>query len=227
MKKIRKRSKKPEYNVYLLISLVIIFLTILFLKFFSSRINPKLVRIAKDYASQKIYAEISTSINETILKEDLSSLLNLSKNNSGEIINAEFNLNRSYEILSKVTKQLSQEIDFDKGDQGIVIKIPLGRASKYGLINNLGPQIPLNIKYIGTTITNLKTKITNYGLNNALLEIYLNLKITESIITPVNKEPFSNDYKILLYSGIINGRVPVLYGKSYELESKLFNVSDN
>jgi len=39
------------------------------------------------------------------------------------------------------------------------------------LLSNLGPKIPVKFDLVGEVIINIETKITNYGINNAMMEI--------------------------------------------------------
>ena len=89
---------------------------------------------------------------------------------------------------------------------------------------NLGPKIPVKIDFVGTVLTNIKTKITNYGLNNALVELYAYVMITEEITTPVSFNRLDTEYDVLLAAKMVNGRVPTFYGNTYEKESSLFNI---
>ena len=93
-------------------------------------------------------------------------------------------------------------------------------------LNDLGPKIPIKINIVGNALTNLKTKITDYGLNNALVEIYINITINEQILTPVAQDSLKTSYNFLIMSSIINGKVPSFYGGTYEKETRLFDISN-
>ena len=82
----------------------------------------------------------------------------------------------------------------------------------------------LKVNYIGELLTNIKTKITNYGLNNALVELYITIEITEELTSPVTYKKNKFNYDMLIASKIINGRVPYLYGECLESKSNILSI---
>ena len=50
--------------------------------------------------------------------------------------------------------------------------------------NNLGPKIPIKMELDGNVLTSLKTKVKNYGVNSALIEVYVNIEANVDIIIP-------------------------------------------
>ena len=106
-------------------------------------------------------------------------------------------------------------------DDHKVLSLPLFINSKNVFLTNLGPKIYVSFKPVGTVLTNVQSKITDYGLNNALVELYATLVVTENIIIPFNEKEISLEYNVLIASKVINGRVPTLYGNSIENKSKI------
>ena len=45
--------------------------------------------------------------------------------------------------------------------------MPMFINSKDMFLSNLGPSIYVPINFVGSVLTNIKTKITDYGINNA------------------------------------------------------------
>ena len=71
--------------------------------------------------------------------------------------------------------------------------------------------------------TNLKTNVSSYGLNNSLAQIYVEINITENIITPVNSNQVNLNYEILLDSKLVSGRVPSYYGNNLITKESAIN----
>ena len=65
---------------------------------------------------------------------------------------------------------------------------------------------------MGSVLTNIKTKITDYGINNALVEIYVTVVLDTNLISPVVEKSSKIDYDVLVASTVVNGRVPEVYG---------------
>ena len=92
-------------------------------------------------------------------------------------------------------------------------------------LNNLGPKIPVKVSVVGNVLTNIKTKMTNYGINNVLAEVYVTLDITEQVIVPMTYDKLKTNYEILISTFFINGKVPSFYGSTYETSSKIYDVN--
>ena len=103
--------------------------------------------------------------------------------------------------------------------------MPLGVVSNSVFFANLGPKIPVYLHFIDSVLTQVKTKVTDYGINNALLEVYLNVTISYEIISPVTETKKTLDYQLLMDSKVIQGRVPNLYPGLFESQTTFFEVS--
>lgn len=211
-----------------LIIFLIFAITFCLLKKFNKIVTPKLVNISKIKAEDVIYDVITNNVNRYVLDDStlLEQIIEIYQNADDEIITADFNLENAYVLLRNVTKSIEDNININEEDEGIYMEIPIGQYFNSSFFSNIGPRIPVKINFTGTVLTNLKTKITNYGLNNALVELYANIVIVEEIITPINSQQIKTDYDVLLSSKLINGRVPTYYGNTFEKESKIFDISN-
>ena len=79
----------------------------------------------------------------------------------------------------------------------------------------------INFKYeiIDNVKGKIKTKVTDFGVNNALVEMYFELEIGYLVVIPMNKKESVLKTEILISSKIINGKVPTFYGKNIFKES--------
>ena len=138
------------------------------------------------------------------------------------------NIKNDFNAIENGTLNLDYyDEELSNGTNGFILSMPIGVASNNIYITNLGPKIPVKIKFIGTLLTNLKTRVQNYGINNALIEIYMDISLQHEIITPVTFQTKDLKYEILLSAQIINGTVPSLYGGVYETKSNILNVPIN
>ncbi len=187
-------------------------------------INQKLDKIINQFFSDLITDDV-------INKDSVSNILVITKNNNDEILAVNYNLEKTYAILTNVTNILEKglsdlengKIDvtiYDKyiksGDGNLILNIPLFLGINNIFLNNLGPRIPIGINFNETLLTNIKTKVTNYGFNNALLEIYVTVEMEKLIITPLKKDENKFLYDILVGAVVVNGSVPEFYGDAYE-----------
>ena len=72
--------------------------------------------------------------------------------------------------------------------------------------------------------SHLNTKVTSYGINNALLEIYLQVTISYEIILPVTAHKETLEYELLIDAGLIQGKVPNWYANSFETQSAFLEL---
>ena len=223
---IRKRIKRKYYIIINI--LLILFFTILFIMIYSEKSITKLNLISEQFLQKKFFNTLNDTVYKSISENKIDDVLEIYKNNEGEILYVDYNLNKSYELLNNVTtiikKSLNSEFDLN---EGMTFKVPFLVGSKNPFISNLGPKITIKINYINSILTNVYTKITNYGLNNALVEAYIKITIEGKIVTPVSDENKSISYDLLISSKIINGRIPEFYGNYLTSNSSIFDVPIN
>ena len=95
--------------------------------------------------------------------------------------------------------------------RGIIFEIPSGLIFNNAFFNNLGPKIPVRLNLVGDVISEVRTNVTNYGINNALIEIKINLKLTEQVILPIATNKIEIDLSVPIALKIIQGTVPNYY----------------
>ena len=230
MKRFKKNRFKINNNI--IIIFIIILLTIFFLLYINNNITPKLLEISTDsldtYNNHLIMNFIS---NDSLSKKDLNELISIVKNNNDEIISIDYDIKKSYSVLQNITNELYEIIantsykditdyDFDIKDD-LILYYPITLASNFIYFNNLGPKIPVKIKFLSSLVTNLNTKVSNYGINNVLVELYVDIDIEDYIVLPFKKESIKKHYNVLLSSKVIMGKVPMYLGGNIENSSPI------
>lgn len=240
-----RMSRKRKFNLKIsyvlgIILFLILFFTYSFFRKFNEKVTPNLINVAEvsinklnesilmQYRVSNIYKEIN--LDEVIL---------LRKNTKDEILSVDFKLENAYDALTLITQylrnnledmevrnrilkyyneELSSELD------SIILSIPIGIASNGIFLANLGPRIPVKVSYMGYLATSVRIKLEDYGINNALVSLYIDCSITNEIIVPNVQKEINHSYSILLASKIIQGTVPDYYGGSYETKSNILNI---
>ena len=95
--------------------------------------------------------------------------------------------------------------------ESMVLRYPIGLASSNILLNNLGYRIPLKLILNSNVLTGIKTKVTNYGINNALVEINIVLELKEQVILPFISNKIDINTSIPVAIKLIQGSVPNYY----------------
>ncbi len=236
MTKFKKRKKYRISKVVILdIALIFFFTYILFIGY-SKFVSKRLIDIAHVKLNEFMDYFLSNKINYDLFKGDnLKDIIVINKNSDGEILYVSYDMDKSYKVLDLVTKELEDNInDLENGNvgniqnvsggkNGILLKLPMFIGNN-AIISNLGPKIYVPINFVGSILTNLKTKITDYGINNALVEIYVTVKLSTNIISPTSSKEMVIDYDALIASVVVNGRVPSIYGGSIQSKSSGLSI---
>ena len=215
---VKRKIKKMYY--YVISLLLIFFLCFLLLRWYLIKINPKLLIIANDYLKKDIYENISLSSMQLLNEDNMMDIVKIYKNNNDEIVYMTYDMQKCYYLLNKVASSYKDNIHL----KNTFFKVPLFAFSDNILISSKGPKIKVFFDYLGMSLANIHTKVTNYGINNALVELYIVINIEGRVITPVNKNNVVVKYDMLVSSMVINGKVPSFYGREIKTDSELFNI---
>ncbi len=242
-----KRLKQNTMNKYLFIVFFSLFLTSLILfNIYASKVSQNALILVNEKLDTIIYEFFNELITDEIINTDtVADILQINKNKDDEILAVNYDLEKTYAILTKVANILTTGInDLEKGNidvtyydtylrsntskrPGLVLDVPVFLNSSNIFLVNLGPRIPIFINFNEAILTNVKTKVTNYGLNNALLEIYLTVEMQKLIITPLKKDNTKFNYDILVSAVVVNGRVPMFYGDEILSASNILDIPLN
>lgn len=244
MKKAKFRTydkrKIKNSTIFGIVFLLICFFCFFFLQQFGKRISPKLIEFASKNIEKLTYNLFNNyDMISEIDDETINNILSINKNAQNQIINVNYNMKNAYKITNMLAKKIQQDFQSIESGQkklnyldeelagisdGLILTIPIGIVSNNIYLTNLGPKIPVKVKFTGTLLTNLKTRIKNYGINNSLIEVYVDVFITHEITAPMTFKNKEMHYEILLSAQLINGEVPSYYGGLYETKSNIINV---
>jgi sporulation protein YunB len=185
--------------------------------------NKKVSNAIIDVSSTKLEEVSNIYIKKNIIPTSfqLSDLLIINKNKNDEILYVEMDTEKANEIMIDVVTKIQDSIDellfednlLKKYNDNVYIKIPL-LLNSGSLTSSLGPKVPIKIEFYEQVLANIDTEIVNYGINNALIKVYLTIDLEQKIYVPFKSEKFNRSYKLLLSSKIINGTVPDVLGGS-------------
>ena len=240
-----KLNKKRKIEIKISYGLGIIFFCILFFTFillyqFNKKITPKLLLVAETSINKLNESILMQYRVSNLYKEiQLNDLIYMNKNNKDEIIAVDFHLENAYEALAVITRYLQNSLedesvrknilkyyseDLSSNLDSIVLSVPMGVASDFLYMANLGPRIPVKVNYMGYISTSIRIKLEDYGINNVLISLYIDCSITNEFIVPSMEKEINHSYSILIASKIIQGIVPDYYGGALEAKSNVLNV---
>lgn len=241
-----KRSRIK--NKITLLSFVLVssfFISLMSVIHISERLTPVLLELA----TMKLNKYSTTIVNKAVSqvlddKIEIDSLFTIVKNKNDEIQLIDFDstkVNHALNIATTVVQNnikvlesgdvpsvVDDELEHDEVNnlaKGIVVEVPIGTALGVTFLANLGPMLPIRFQYIGDVNSNIETKVTPYGLNNALIEIDICLQMTAQIYLPFQTEVKTIECTIPLVIKMVNGTVPNYYPGRVVANSKLYSNS--
>lgn len=242
-KKVTINLNKPQ-KIVLTVILLIISLILIF-RFIDTKVTPLLVNYAEMESRKFASVVINKAISNTVNDLNVDELFIITKDENGEIKTIDFNPLVVNKTLSNITNSvqinlryieqgkldelsLSNDLYLDynkeKLRQGIIYEIPSGIVFGNSLLSNLGPKIPVRLSLVGDIVSNIKTNITNYGINNALIEISVNLEVREQIILPFTSKVISIETNVPIALKLTQGTVPNYYMNGINENSPLLTI---
>ena len=216
-------SKKIKFNKNILIIILVVIYDIILFNLFGNNLSDnisymtkvKVEEISKYYMNNVIKKYLNINCNNYIK-------LNLVNNN---IMSIDIDNNSSNELLNNIITDLEKvvsdiengkindysNLEFLYGKNGIILLVPIGSALNNTLLYDIGPKIPVKISFLENINAYLDISVEEYGINNALVKLYININLEQHIEMPIDKEKNTINYKFLIASKLVNGKVPDFY----------------
>lgn len=224
---------KKKINFVIFIVIILIIMIVLILNFISLKVNPVLLDYAQMEARKIASIIINDAVNQNITNDiDVEELFIITRDTNNEVKTIDFNPIIVNQILTETTilvqsnlRYLEQGkvdmlnlmnnalIDYnqDKLKQGIIYEIPSGVIFGNSFLANIGPKIPVKFSLVGDIVGYINTNVTDYGINNALIEVNIVLELSEQVILPFVSEKITIDTTIPVALKLIQGSVPNYY----------------
>ncbi len=236
-----RRTWKWKLGFFFILFLIVNFFLF---RILTKRVSPILLAYASQKSEKLATLIINDAISRKVVKElTTDNLFSFTRNSQGEIVSIDFNPIIVNKILSTTTNtiemslkyveegrmeelDLSDTIDVEYTDafkHGHFYEVPLGVFFKNPFLSNLGPKIPVKLDLVGSILSNVETNITNYGINNAMIEVYVHIEVKMQVILPFVSDIIKVDTLVPIAMKLIQGSVPKYYGGN--LSSPLLSLS--
>lgn len=244
--KLKKKLKLSFINKCIIIFIIFIIFLIISFKFLDKKVSPILINYAELEIRRLSTLVVTKAVSKHVTEDlDIENLFIITKEDDGKIKTIDFNSALVNKFLTTTTssvqvslRQIEQgnidtlqlsddvEVEFekDKLEKGIIFEIPFGIVLHNSLLSNLGPKVPVRLNIMGDITSNIKTQITNYGINNALVEVFINMKIDEQVILPFTSKKISITTDIPVAIKMIQGTVPNYYFNGIKQESPIVSL---
>ena len=224
---------KRKWLKLLITFILLIIFTFIILVFLSNKVMP----LYMNYSEAEMKRVVTTVINKSVTEEvtnqlEVDSLFVLKKENDNTII-VDFDpviVNRvmskisdvvynNLKLISKKDKLTLEKYNLDES----YFYIPSGIIFNTTMLNNVGPRIPINLEIISSVNPNLKTEVTEYGINNSLIEVYINVIVDVKMILPMYANTMQIVVVVPLAVKLIQGEVPKYYQRGYASSTLFFD----
>lgn len=250
-RKIRLKHKSSFFSLKKRDFIVIIFVlvglgTFWLLEYASKRLAPGIMEYAKTEVRKISNIFINMAVSTEVRNQmDLDSLFVVDKDSEGNIRMIDFNPIVVNQILDDVVNNVNLNlkalstgnldqlvlddpslVDYNKDNlkKGIIAEVPSGVVFNNVILANLGPKIPIRIKIVGDIDVNIDTKVSNYGINNALIEVSIHFDINSQAILPFSSEEVNLETVVPIAIKIIQGTVPPYYIGGLDQSSSILTL---
>ncbi|MGE7183866.1 sporulation protein YunB [Peribacillus sp. NPDC006672] len=224
-KKFRKKGPLPTRKVFLYSFILFIISSIMTLWYVDKSIEPVIMNVA-EYEIKRIATEtIHESVDENISKIDMNKIITNNEGGKDSSSSYSFNPVIYSELRNNITKDIQNKLGIDQGNpfkkgsskindeqyKSVVYYIPLGVVTGNNLLSNYGPEIPVKMSVIGNVESDLKTKLTNAGINNVYYELIVDFDVNIQIVIPSFTKETKVSQEVTVGSLLIEGDVPSYY----------------
>lgn len=236
---LRKKKKNKIFSWIIILIVISIIFSIFFIKFYFEKATPVITNYSEGEIKRLMLLVINNAIGESTKDIDVNDLLIPRYNNNGEIILIDFDSKKSSLILSNITNYIEYNFkDIEEGNvdkykdyysdynfnllkKGIVVEVPFGASFNNSFLNNIGPKIPVRISFTRNVVTGFSTEVVEYGINNALLKLNINISISVKVILPIVSNDMNTSFTIPIAMKVIQGKIPSYYMDGFTTNSNI------
>ncbi len=251
MRRIKKRIKfKFRKSSIIILLICSVILSVMYsLTYINNKAMPILLSYAEIEASKLSSIIINNAVGKYVTDNiDIDEFFIVTRDNNGDIKTMDFNPLTVNKILTEVTNNIQINLkyieqgrvdlltittdslidyDIEKLKEGIIYEVPSGVITNNAFLSNIGPKIPIKFSLIGNISSYVTTKVTNYGINNALIEINIVLELTEQLILPFGTDKMTFTTSIPVGLKMIQGNVPEYYLNGMNTSSPIVSLPLN
>lgn len=156
---------------------------------------------------------------------NVNDLITINYNTDGSINGIVYDIDATNDFISNNMNSFNELVSLNQGNNlfysdDLIIRVPLGVIFGKSIVSNIGPVIPFKICYNSDFFVNLNTKVSSYGLNSSLVELFVEVTLAYQVIG--GDIDVRNSYQYLLASVLVNGNLPSFY-TNYQKKSDIFN----
>ena len=141
-------------------------------------------------------------------KYNYDSFFTIDKDEKGGIQMINANVLKINQVTSDIALNIQNALKQNEKDE---IYISVGSLTSMRIFAGMGPKIPIKISCIGNVETDLRSEFISKGVNQTVHKVYLEVKTTVNILTPVSTTEKNINNQVLIIENVIVGNIPDTY----------------
>jgi len=244
--KYKKKKKCNYFTIFTFIILLGLILSYFLIKYISNKATPVFLSYAESETRKITTLIINKAVGRQISNDiDTEELFDIIKNEQGEIVLITFNSKNVTKVLNSITNLVQYNLkaveegnvdlidlpensldnyDINLLKKGIIYEIPLGVVTNSSFLGNLGPKVPVRLSLIGDVVTGISTNVVEYGINNAMLEVNVDVEVTTRINLPFVTDEMTVKNSIPIAMKVIQGKIPNFYYDGFRSDSNILQT---
>ena len=228
----RKNNKLVIFLYIFVLSFIISFI---FIRFCSKKYGDVLISYGEGEAKRVITLIVNNSIYLDKYKNiNINNFFSINTDSNGNIKSIDLNSYSANNLLDMINKDINNNLmclengnidnmsikldsisslDYNNFKNGFVYSVPIGYLFGNGLVNNLGPNIPVKVILISDVVSSISNEVKDYGINNAMIEISVNVKVSALINMLFSSKRIDMNISRVIFMKIIQGNIPEYYFK--------------
>lgn len=219
--------------IFLYVYVLSVVISFIFIRYCSNKYGDTLLSYGEGETRRVVTLVINNSIYLDKYKDiDINRLFSINMDSNGNIKSIDLNSYKANNLLDMINRDINNNllclengnidkmsikldsissIDFNNFTNGFVYSVPIGYLFGNGLISNIGPNIPVKIILISDVVSSLSSNVKDYGINNAIIEISVNVKASVLVNMLLSSKKVDLDINRVIFMKIIQGNIPDYY----------------
>lgn len=196
-------GKKSKWLIYFFL-LILLLLLIVFIKM----AYPVFIATCKNRAKSIAVNTLNKEVNSVMIMYNYDDLVDIQRDADGNISYISAKIIPINELVAKITKNIQESID---SSPSTLVNLNLGTVTGFSGLAKISPKIAIKVEQAGNIETKINSKFEAMGINQTIHRIYLDLKCTIGILTPLESISEDVHLDVLLTETVIVGEVPTNY----------------
>lgn len=205
----RRKPRLSRRSFFLVLLAVALLAAVQSFVYLDRYLREPLMFLAKQRITEMAVQAINASITENIAAgADGSKMIHWKTNAEGKTTGIEIDYKEQMRITAQTISVVEQEL---KRQESLHERIPIGHAVNSPFLSSLGPSVAVRLHPISTVQAEVRTRQSNAGINNVLVEVYIHVTTDIAIVIPFDREPNRIETDIPLSYVMVAGDTPVYY----------------